>query len=268
MRIGAISDLHVDRHNVLTSEDYLAALVVAVNSKHIDILLLAGDIANHFEITTHFIQRLTDKIDIPVLFVPGNHDFWQAATLSTPDILAKYQQLDQCLINQPYIANEEWAIVGHTAWYDYSYANDKFSLEQLESGKHYGATWQDKEKISWGISDQRLSRLAAEQVEQDIKKVGNRKIILMTHMVTHHQFVVPTPHRIFDFYNAYIGTSDFDDIYHRYHIPFSIMGHVHFRKVVSEQGTTFMCPCLGYPRQWRTNDIQHEMVQTLMTFEI
>ena len=52
-------------------------------------------------------------------------------------------------------------------------------------GKHYGATWQDKERISWGISDQNLSEIAAEQVKKEILEVGNRRVILVTHVVTH-----------------------------------------------------------------------------------
>ncbi len=93
------------------------------------------------------------------------------------------------------------------------------------------ATWQDKERISWGISDQNLSKIAAEQVKKDILEVGNRPVILVTHVVTHPDFIVPMPHRIFDFYNAFIGTSDFNPLYAMFDIPYSIMGHVHFESL-------------------------------------
>ena len=33
------------------------------------------------------------------------------------------------------------------------------------------------------------------------------------------------------------------------------MGHVHFRKNLIENNIHYICPCLGYPRQWRTDDI-------------
>lgn len=42
-------------------------------------------------------------------------------------------------------------------------------------------------------------------VDEDIKNVDDRNIILMTHVVTHPQFVVPTPHRIFDFLMHLLG---------------------------------------------------------------
>ena len=70
---------------------------------------------------------------------------------------------------------------------------------KIASGKHYGATWQDKVRTDWSLSDPQLSLLAAQEVEKDINNVSPRQIILVTHVVTHPQFVVPTPHRIFDF---------------------------------------------------------------------
>lgn len=176
--------------------------------------------------------------------------------------------MSQCLVGKPFIVNEEWAIIGHTGWYDYSFAAQRFSLDELQKVKHYGATWQDKERISWGISDQNLSKIAVEQVKKDILEVGNRRVILVTHVVTHPDFIVPMPHRIFDFYNAFIGTSDFNPLYAMFDIPYSIMGHVHFRKSVMDDGRCYLCPCLGYPRQWRSEDIYQEINETIQIIEI
>ncbi|SUK44443.1 putative phosphoesterase, putative [Staphylococcus aureus] len=33
---------------------------------------------------------------------------------------------------KPFIVNEEWAIIGHTGWYDYSFAAQRFSLDELQ----------------------------------------------------------------------------------------------------------------------------------------
>ena len=74
----------------------------------------------------------------------------------------------------------------------------------------------------------------------------------MTHVVT--STICCTPHRILIF-NAFIGTQDFDYIYEKYPIKYSIMGHVHFRKELRDSDTVYMCPCLGYQRQWRTSDL-------------
>ena len=84
-----------------------------------------------------------------------------------------------------------------------------------------------------------LSKEAAKQIQEDLDQVKDKHIILMTHIVTHPKFIVPMPHRIFDFFNAYIGTKDFDEFYSTYSIRYSI-GHVHFRKMINENGITYI----------------------------
>ncbi|MDM7864163.1 metallophosphoesterase [Staphylococcus borealis] len=269
MKIGAISDLHIDRHPNLEPKVYLETLVQLIQQRDVALLLIAGDVSNHFQQSYQFIQDLKAKCSIPVLFVPGNHDYWTSeSSLTSSEIYDFYVDKPECLIGKPYIINENWAVVGHTAWYDYRYADDKFDLERIQRGKYYGATWQDKVKIDWDIEDRALSKQAANQIQHDLEQVKDKQIILMTHIVTHPQFVVPTPHRIFDFFNAYIGTKDFDAFYQTYPIRYSIMGHVHFRKTLSEAGITYICPCLGYQRQWRTTDLMQELDASLVTFEV
>lgn len=269
MKIGVISDLHIDRHSHLMPKAYITTLCDVVKQRDIEMLIIAGDISNHYQRSYQFIKQLEANSEISVVFIPGNHDFWIDETdQSSAEILEFYQSKAECLIGNPHIINDSWAIVGHTGWYDYSYADSRFSRYEIERGQHYGATWQDKVRTDWSISDQQLSINAAKRVESDIKKVGNRQIILVTHVVTHPQFVVPTPHRIFDFFNAFIGTHDFDQIYENYPIRYSIMGHVHFRKKLYEHGIHYICPCLGYQRQWRTQDIVKEMNDALVEFHI
>ena len=35
----------------------------------------------------------------------------------------------------PIIINDQYAIVGHVGWYDYSYADNRFSQQKIASGK-------------------------------------------------------------------------------------------------------------------------------------
>ncbi|RIP37311.1 phosphohydrolase [Staphylococcus gallinarum] len=269
MNIGVISDLHVDRHQKLEPNDYLQILVKIMKMQDLDLLLIAGDISNNYRLTAQFINDLERQSKIKVLFIPGNHDYWTTDSDATSfDILQFYMDMEQCLIGKPCILNDDWAIVGNTGWYDYTYADPKFSLEKIARRKYYGATWQDKVKIDWPIEDRKLSMLAAQQTIKDVEQVKQRKIILMTHIVTHQNFAVPTPHRIFDYFNAFIGTSDFDRIYENYNIHYSIMGHVHFRNTFKEHGITYICPCLGYSREWRTSNIEQEIQHALHKISI
>ena len=113
-----------------------------------------------------------------------------------------------------------------------------------------------------------MSKLAAASVKNDLEQVKDKNIILMTHIVTHKKFAVPMPHRIFDYFNAFIGTSDFDQFYEIYPIKYSIMGHVHFRNIIEESGIQYICPCLGYQREWRTKNLETEIQNTIQIIEI
>ncbi len=77
---------------IKTSEDYLEALVEIVKYKKLDILLIAGDISNHYQLTHQFITQLTKQLDIPVKFVPGNHDLWEVESMTTQDIWNNYKE--------------------------------------------------------------------------------------------------------------------------------------------------------------------------------
>ncbi len=269
MRIGIISDLHIDRDTKRTFDDYVIVLSQEVRRRKVKLLLVAGDISNDCRLSYHFIKALKEKLDMEVLFVPGNHDYWQTNNdVSTIEVHDYFKSQPECLIERPYIINDSWAVVGHIGWYDYSYADARFDQQKLASGKFKGSTWQDKHYMDWQLDDQSVSKAFAEAVQRDFEHIGDRQIILMTHIVTHKKFTVPLPHRIFDFYNAYIGTSDFNDLYKNYPVRYSIMGHVHFRKTAVEQGITYICSCLGYTRQWHSNHIQREIADALYTIDI
>ena len=50
-------------------------------------------------------------------------------------------------------------------------------------------------KIDWDIDDRVLSK-EAKQIQEDLDRVKDKHIILMTHIVTHPKFIVPILHRI------------------------------------------------------------------------
>lgn len=50
-----------------------------------------------------------------------------------------------------------------------------------------------------------LSKRFAESVFHQLEPYQHHKVILVTHVVTHPKFVVPLPHRIFDFSTVLLG---------------------------------------------------------------
>lgn len=272
MKIGVISDLHIDRYNTeeIKQKDFSLTLANEVSRHALDLLIIPGDIANDHIVAQYFIQEVEQLTGIKILFVPGNHDFWNFGhdDKTTWDIYRYFRRQKESLIGKPYIINDEWAIVGSPGWYDYSFASKRFTYDELEKREFSGGTWQDKVRLNWNMSDQEVSKYFAEVTKKDLETVKDKKIILVTHVPTHKRFRVPMPHRIFDYYNAFIGTSDFDEFYEEYDIRYSIMGHIHFRYQLEEDGVCYVCSCLGYRREWRTNDLQREIRNTLSIIEI
>ena len=113
MKIGTISDLHIDRHTYINSEGYMQALVDCAIKRQLDLLIIAGDISNNYQMTCAFISQVKAQINIPVLFVPGNHDYWSdQLDHSSTDIVTSFRQQPECLMTQPYIINDNWEILG------------------------------------------------------------------------------------------------------------------------------------------------------------
>ena len=269
MKLGVLSDLHIDRHHTYQPEMYLQYVVEVVEQAELNLLIIAGDISNDHEKTLAFINQLDASISAQVAFVPGNHDIWRKsnASMTTNAILNIYRQHPLCLMHAPIILGE-WCIVGHMGWFDYTYANSRFDDEKLQRGKHYGATWQDLVHTDFTDDAKERAMCYAHEVNRQLKQHQEKKIILVTHFVTHPQFLVSTPHRVFEFFNGFIGTQSFDMLFRQYDIRFSIMGHVHFRKVVNEEKTSYIAACLGYPREWQTLNLKTELKQTLRVFDI
>src|SRR5699024_2694413 len=114
MKIGTISDLHIDANTdeTTTQADYLGVLAEAILTKNIDLLLIAGDISNNAILSQTFVESLKQITKKQVLYVPGNHDYWEkdATVKDTNAVLAYFKQQAECLIEKPYIINEDWAI--------------------------------------------------------------------------------------------------------------------------------------------------------------
>lgn len=268
MRIGTISDLHIDRPSDYTETEYAETLTSLAEDQHLDVLLIAGDISNDYRKSYQFVQEMKRRTNKEVLFIPGNHDYWNVDEKKTHEIHEFFMQQPECLMGHPYIINDDWAIVGNSGWYDYTFASSEYTTERLERRRFKGATWQDKVHVDWGMSDIEVSHKAAEMAEKDLQKVEDKKIILVTHVVTDPSFRVPMPHRIFNYFNAFIGTSDFQPLFQKYNIRYSLMGHVHFRGETEKDGIEFACVSLGYFREWRTKNIYHEMSHALNVIEI
>lgn len=270
MRMGFIADLHVDLNTQATRNEYTYELLILLESQQIELLVIGGDISNHYTDTIQFVEDLQKQAGIPIYFIPGNHDFWEKkGPKNTRKIYEIYKEHPQSLIEKPLILSQDYTLVGHPAWYNHAvYDREAFQPEKIEKGKYRGGFWQDKLKVDWEATDQEVSKEFSEIIRADLESVTTDKIILQTHMVTIPEFTVPMPHRVFDFFNAYIATDDLENIHKDYPITHNFMGHIHFRAQIEKDEAQFITNSLGYRREWRSKKLRQELKESLVTVDI
>ncbi|WP_197073662.1 hypothetical protein NYE80_07795 [Paenibacillus sp. FSL H7-0357] len=105
-----------------------------------------------------------------------------------------------------------------------------------------------------------------ECLERELEQYQGKNIIIVTHMLTHPFFKVPLPNKRWEYFNAFLGSTEYLNLCRKYKVRYSIMGHVHYRKQHRDQGTEFICACLGNRNEWKTSDTGTEIAMTSVVF--
>lgn len=267
MKLGFISDLHFDLNSKNPPQQYLDILNSMIKKKNLDYLVFCGDISEHYTLTFNFVEMLERKSGIKIYFIPGNHDYYTEKytndTWETYHILRKHPQ---CLLESPVKLNNQYTLVGHSAWYDHTIRHENYTAEEAEKGVFEGHTIADKRYINWKQSDKSVSDYFSKIIENDFESSDSDNFILVTHMVTNSQVFDKSV--VAPYLYAYGGTNDILPIYSKYNITHSIMGHYHQRIEFEQNGTNFVCCSLGYPHEWKTNFLDEEIEDAVYILEI
>ena len=168
MRVGLISDLHID-----INKDYPIVELTAETAAEqmTDVLVIAGDISETQNQTLQAIERLQSLCEFPVYYVPGNHDMWNknCPECTTEAIDRIYREDLRCLSGKPVILEKDGrqlALVGDVGWYDYSMASPEYSRDVLDGMMMDGRTWQDKLYNQWTEDNQKQMFRCLKQLEK------------------------------------------------------------------------------------------------------
>lgn len=251
-RLAVVADLHVDYLSDQNRQDLIPLLVDRARQERWDLLVIAGDIADHHSKVLTFLDQVRQALPVDVYFIPGNHDYWSQDE-DTWSIYRTYRDHPQCLIGRPLVLNSQWALVGHSLWYDHSASRQAFSEAFLDRGVYQGYRWEDKLYVRWQQSDRQVSDLFADQLRRDLDQAVCDQAIVVTHFVTHPGLQIPDDpayQESINYFNAFISTAGLASIYQDYPIGYSLMGHVHHRKQVVDQDRIYATCCLGTEREW------------------
>jgi putative phosphoesterase len=271
MRIGLVSDIHVDI-NRIDGKEVVSDLLAAESLRRcLDILLIAGDISSDYRLSLATINRLSETSGARVLFVPGNHDIWNEhhPGLKAWDTYNALLEHPSNLARGPVLLKDNWAILGDLGWYDFSYGDPSFSHEDFDLMKYGERTWQDKIKSLWDRGTLDVHRMFIERLEAALDSVKGRKVLMATHVVQIKEFTVLNPGQMWKYFNAFLGSPEYGELALRRGVDLAVCGHVHHRSRQKKQGTEFVCPCLGYPAEWPAPaDVEKEIAETMMVFDL
>jgi Icc-related predicted phosphoesterase len=291
MKIAFISDLHVD--SLPASPDVIDCIHKRLLSIKPDVFIIAGDIAARTQL---FEQTLGTFSALPCekLLVPGNHDIWVESSSLEKGIHSgvKYTEIipQICSRNDFIFLGVEPCVIdgigfaGTIGWYDYTLRNkvfdNLFSMDTYRKKNYKNRfTWNDLKFAHWMDihenslkSDQVVAREMEDALQAQIQSL-NQKHINQIIVVTHHipfQKMVIHPNRLpFDFFSAYMGSSGLGStILDEPSVKYVISGHSHIKSSHTIGNLQAMKSPLGYPREWKTNDIHKLIEERLSFFEI
>ena len=255
MRIGILSDIHVDIDHP-TPEGVVEGLRSVIQKKAVDIMIIAGDIANDYRLTLNIMNSLEELSGVRCLFVPGNHDIWNEKHphKTAWEIYAALKKFRGNLCNGPAALANDWVVIGDIGWYDYSFGSREYGKAQFDRMQIDDRIWQDKINAAWEKPTIEMHHYFYQKLETQLQSNRDKKIILVTHVLPLIDFTVQPPDRMWGYLNAFLGSQQYGELALKYSVAYSICGHVHYRKQCTYQNSVFICNCLNYASQWAEND--------------
>ena len=265
------SDVHFDINTASTGVDVVHIFVQFVKKKKVDRVVIAGDISDSAETTIQMIDFIEKESDVPVSFIPGNHDIWGEKENESEKAYEKLKSHPSCLINNPILLNEEVVLVGIMGWYDYSFGTNGTPLEVFKRKKK--TYMQDGLYAKWNLSDGTLFKQEWSEGKKVLDELVQKEVMLITHFVPYDAYITYSKmNSEWNFCNAYFGGREAGEIIDSYdNISALIFGHIHKRHGRKHfHGKDVICTPLGYHglREWQGESVYEEFERTCCVIDV
>ena len=268
MKLGIISDLHVDT-NHSENDPIEKALLKVISENDMDVLLIAGDIADNHLRSLEVINNI-ENAGCKCVFIAGNHDIWNIdfpEIKNTSEIIETLKQHPGCLIDNPITLNDKYVLIGDIGWYDYTYGYGKYTDAYFDNGHHFEREWKDNYYVNFNMSHVEKTDETIRRLAEQMAAYPDKKIIFVTHVVTHPDFLLTESQQYYDFINGYIGSTKYQALFTK-NTEHVVMAHVHSRQNLFDNGINYMCRCLGTKKTWNTDDAETEIRDALQIIEL
>lgn len=231
MKIQVLSDLHIE-----------GSSMDAINATG-DVLVLAGDIHAYPERLPEFFERKVPA-DIPVVFVPGNHDHEylnvHKAAGYFEDLLKEFSNV--FVLQNKAIVIDGIQFIGSTLWTDFS-SEGWYRKKEL---KDWASNLPDFRRI-----ESHQGHLTVDEMEQlcneaktFIETALNQKQTQKRVVVTHYAPMLKSRSQRYGFKNAGYWCNELPHLMG--HADLWIHGHVHDSSDYYELGTRVICNSRGH----------------------
>ncbi len=263
MRIGFVSDLHIDFNRKVNFIDVLKQLV---DDEQLDELIIMGDTANGVKRDLTFYSKLKASLNIPFKTLVGNHDIYvdHARSKDFKEVQAEsgdaYRQLDgldTSLTTNPLIT-KRWVITGINGWYDYTFAKnfDEKNGQKLANNFVNKHLWPDQRYINGGQVDyNRDKNWVTDQIfkwQSQINQLNTKgkKVLVASHMLPTKRL---TRSRSIPFYDRFLyplGSERYRELFEQNTVQVSLSGHSHMPTHLIYHDIKYVNLSLGYQFQW------------------
>ncbi|WP_428249528.1 metallophosphoesterase [Ferrovibrio sp.] len=256
MRIALMSDLHCEfgRPGPRTSgHPDRGPSLIELKKKRPDVLVLAGDIEVGPHMALDYISQVSEFLDIPIVYVAGNHEFYKGSLLDDIEELRQGSlRLQQSGHEIHFLENNSAVIggvrfLGATLWTDYEIFGADKSIAAMSNA---GECLNDHRLISFkGRTFQPIDALQLHETSRAwLEEALSEEFSGPTVVTTHH---APAQGSIAPKYKDDLVTaayvSNLSDMIRKYQPTAWLHGHTHFSFIYSIGQTTVACNPHGYP---------------------
>lgn len=261
MKFILISDVHVD----ITPWSWES---LDNRSADCETIVVAGDVSNDIWVTSKWLVDLKERF-ANVIWVPGNHDFYNSGLhrtrLASAKLDAQYpypgnvqqiydhykkwsQDHNINMIHKSSVQIDNVMFVGATGWHDFVAGEPYSKDEQIDAWFTRSAdrciNWTGQPK-DWQVVENEAIQNAS-FIKNAVSNTQQPCVV-----VTHH-----LPHRLLSYARPYdqvwtklhgmFVNTKFEDITNP-NIKYWCYGHTHFRSMKEMNGITYVCNPVGYP---------------------
>ena len=242
MKIGILSDLHVDHYN----ENY-------IYDTNIDVLMIAGDTSGSVFITKQVIEALAEHHK-EIIFIDGNHEHYDSGNVH--DNMKEFEKISKNNISYLNGTNKilfgSTAFIGCCGWYDFQSSHYDFATCKQAFSKFMNDAY-----IKFTSTPEELAIQQSANLKKLVNDMQNdemiENIIVMTHSVpVEGGLIYQENDKIWNMLNGAFANISMKNVINadtKHKIKSWVFGHTHLKWDFEENGIRFICNPRGYPKE-------------------